>query len=100
MRRQGYEFQVSRPKVIYKTGENGERLEPIELLMVEVPEAYVGPVMEKLGARKAEMVNMGTRRRNDSHRIPYSRKMPYGLPSSVFDCHQRQRNHESRFRLL
>ncbi len=52
MRRQGYGFQVSRPKVIYKTGENGERLEPIELLMVEVPEAYVGPVMEKLAQKR------------------------------------------------
>ena len=73
MRRQGYEFQVSRPKVIYKTDENGTLLEPIELLMIEVPENYVGAVMEKLGNRKAELVNMGTRETGMTHlefRIP------------------------------
>ena len=100
MRRQGYEFQVSRPKVIYKTGENGEKLEPIELLMVEVPEAYVGPVMEKLGARKAEMINMGTRDGGMTHiefRIPARCLMGYrpqfltatngnGIMNHVFDC--------------
>ncbi|MDD4808278.1 MAG: GTP-binding protein, partial [Oscillospiraceae bacterium] len=60
MRRQGYEFQVSSPTVIYKEI-NGKRCEPMELLMIEVPDDYVGPVMEKLGSRKAELVNMGTR---------------------------------------
>ena len=60
MRRQGYEFQVSRPKVIMKK-ENGVLMEPMELLIVEVPENYVGAVMEKLGSRKAEIENMGTR---------------------------------------
>ena len=67
MRRQGYEFAVSRPKVIYKKDENGQRLEPIELLMVEVPEEYVGAVMEKLGTRKAELQNMGTREGGMTH---------------------------------
>ncbi len=67
MRRQNYEFQVSRPKVIYKQGENGELLEPIELLMIETPEAYVGAVMEKLGNRKAELINMGTREAGSTH---------------------------------
>lgn len=57
MRRQGYEFQVSKPRVIYKY-ENGAKYEPIELLMIDVPEEYLGTVMEKLGSRKAEMVNM------------------------------------------
>ena len=42
MRRQDYEFQVSRPKVIFKRDEQGKLLEPIELLMIEVPEEYVG----------------------------------------------------------
>ena len=46
MRRQGYEFQVSPPEVIYKKTEDGQLLEPIELLMIEVPEQYVGAVME------------------------------------------------------
>ena len=67
MRRQGYEFQVSPPEVIYKKDENGTLLEPIELLMIEVPEEYVGTVMERLGTRKAEIKNMGTRDGGTSH---------------------------------
>ena len=67
MRREGYEFQVSPPSVIYKKGENGEVLEPIELLMIEVPEEYVGAVMERLGSRKAEIRNMATREGGTSH---------------------------------
>lgn len=57
MRRQGYELQVSKPKVIMKEVD-GTRLEPIELLMIDVPEEFMGVVMEKLGTRKAEMLNM------------------------------------------
>ncbi|MBC2579007.1 translational GTPase TypA [Clostridium sp. DJ247] len=57
MRREGYEFQVSKPSVIFKE-ENGKKLEPIEYLTIDVPEEFMGPVMEKLGPRKAEMVNM------------------------------------------
>lgn len=57
MRRQGYEFQVSKPKVILKEID-GVEYEPIELLMIDVPEEFMGVVMEKLGVRKAEMVNM------------------------------------------
>jgi GTP-binding protein len=57
MRREGYEFQVSKPIVIYKE-ENGKRLEPIEYLTIDVPEEFMGVVMEKLGPRKAELKNM------------------------------------------
>lgn len=57
MRREGYEFQVSRPKVIFREI-NGVKCEPMEMLVVEVPDAYVGSVMSKLGQRKAELVNM------------------------------------------
>ena len=57
MRREGYEFQVSRPHVIFKEIK-GVTCEPIEYLVVEVPDAYVGNVMNKLGARKAELINM------------------------------------------
>jgi len=57
MRREGYEFQVSKPTVIFKE-ENGVMLEPIEYLTIDVPEEFMGVVMEKLGPRKAEMVNM------------------------------------------
>ena len=66
MRRQGYEFQVSRPKVIYKEIE-GKLYEPMELLIVEVPEQYVGAVIEKLGSRKAELENMGAREGGSTH---------------------------------
>ncbi len=66
MRRQGYEFQVSRPKVIMKK-ENGVLLEPMELLIIEVPEEYVGTVMEKLGSRKGELENMGARNGGATH---------------------------------
>ena len=58
MRREGYEFAVSRPEVIFKRDENGKLLEPMEDLTVEVPEAYVGAVIEKLGSRKAELKDM------------------------------------------
>ncbi len=57
MRREGYEFQVSKASVIFKE-ENGQKEEPIEYLKIDVPEEFMGPVMEKLGPRKAEMVNM------------------------------------------
>lgn len=59
MRRQGYEFLVSKPKVIYKY-EDGKKLEPMEHLYVDVPDDCIGSVMEKLGMRKGTMINMGT----------------------------------------
>ena len=57
MRRQGYEFQVSKPTVIFKE-ENGQRLEPMELLVCDVPSEYVGSVIEKLGRRHGMLMNM------------------------------------------
>ncbi|MEG1859359.1 MAG: translational GTPase TypA, partial [Christensenellaceae bacterium] len=57
MRREGYEFQVSTPKVLFKTI-NGQMCEPIERLLVDIPSGSVGNVIEKLGARKSEMVHM------------------------------------------
>jgi GTP-binding protein len=57
MRREGYEFQVSKPTVIFKEID-GVLQEPIENLTIDVPEEFMGAVMEKLGPRKAEMVNM------------------------------------------
>ena len=58
MRRQGYEFAVSRPRVILKKNDKGETTEPIEELTIDVPNEYVGSVIEKLGRRKAEMTDM------------------------------------------
>ncbi|HSA55670.1 MAG TPA: translational GTPase TypA [Gemmatimonadaceae bacterium] len=58
MRREGYEFQVSRPRVIPREGPNGERLEPYEELMIDVSEEFLGPVIERLGSRRAELLDM------------------------------------------
>lgn len=57
MRREGFEFQVSRPEVIFREL-NGKRTEPVELAMIDVADEYVGVVIEKLGIRKGEMINM------------------------------------------
>ena len=58
MRREGYEFQVSRPRVITREGAKGERLEPYEELAIDVPEEFLGVVIEKLGPRRAAMLEM------------------------------------------
>ncbi|PCI86201.1 MAG: translational GTPase TypA [Hyphomicrobiales bacterium] len=58
MRREGFELSVSRPKVIMQKGENGERLEPIEEVVIDVDEEYSGSVIEKLSLRKGELVDM------------------------------------------
>lgn len=73
MRREGYEFQVSRPKVIFKEV-NGKTYEPIEELVVEVPDEYVGAVMNKLGARKAELKTMTTNGNSET-------KLTFKIPS-------------------
>jgi len=58
MRREGYEFQVSRPRVIEKKGADGGRLEPYEEVLADVPDGMVGTVMEKLGPRRGELLDM------------------------------------------
>ena len=101
MRRENYEFQVSRPQVITKM-ENGQLLEPIELLIVEVPEEYVGAVMQKIGARRGELENMGTREGGATHlefKIPARGLIGYrsefmtdtngnGIMNNVFDSYE------------
>ena len=68
MRRENYEFQVSRPQVILKKdSKTGETLEPMEIAIIEVPEEYVGSVMEKLCSRKGEIQNMDTRSTGMTH---------------------------------
>ena len=57
MRRQGYEMQIGKPSVITKEI-NGQKCEPLEALTIDVPQEFMGAVMERLGTRKAEMVNM------------------------------------------
>ena len=60
MRREGYEFAVSKAEVLYKEDENGKLLEPVETAYVDVPEEFTGTVIEKLSQRKGELRNMGT----------------------------------------
>ena len=60
MRREGYEFAVSKAEVLYHTDENGKKLEPMELCYIDVPEEFSGNVIEKLSQRKGELRNMGT----------------------------------------
>ena len=59
MRREGYEFQISKPTVVYKEID-GVKCEPVEYLIIDVPEDYMGVVMEKLGTRKSELINMAS----------------------------------------
>ena len=60
MRREGYEFAVSKAEVLYKKDEKGRLLEPMETAFIDVPEEFTGIVIEKLGQRKGELRNMGT----------------------------------------
>ncbi|WP_026834651.1 translational GTPase TypA [Eubacterium xylanophilum] len=67
MRREGYEFAVSKPEVLYKTDENGKKLEPLEKALVDVPDEFTGTVIDKLSQRKGELqamnpLNAGTTR--------------------------------------
>ncbi len=101
MRREGYEFQVSRPKVIFKEI-NGKTHEPIEHLVVEVPNEYVGAVMSKIGERKGELLNMNADDRGETKlefRIParcligYRNELltdtkGFGTMASVFDGYE------------
>lgn len=101
MRREGYEFQVSRPQVIMKNID-GVLCEPIEILTVEVPEEYVGAVIEKIGARKAEMVNMSPKESGTTQiefRVPSRGIIGYrsefltdtngkGILNQVFDAYE------------
>jgi GTP-binding protein len=73
MRREGYEIQVSKPEVITKRGENGELLEPIEQVVVDCPEEFIGVVTEALGRRKGQMtkmINNGTGRVRLEYEVP------------------------------
>ena len=100
MRREGMEFQVSKPQVVIKEIE-GKKCEPYEYLTVDVPEEYMGPVMEKLGARKGEMTNM--QNFNGQSRLEYiiparglvgfrteflTDTRGYGIMNSVFDSYR------------
>ncbi len=58
MRREGYEFQISKPEVLYKYDDNGKKLEPMEIVTIDVSTDFIGTVIDKLGQRKGELVSM------------------------------------------
>lgn len=60
MRREGYEFSVSKAEVLYQTDENGKKLEPMELAYIDVPEEFSGSIIQKLSERKGELLSMST----------------------------------------
>lgn len=60
MRREGYEFSVSKAEVLYKKDENGKLLEPMELAYIDVPEEFSGSIIQKLSERKGELLSMST----------------------------------------
>ena len=70
MRREGYEMLVSAPRVLYKTDDEGRKTEPAERVIIDVPDTYMGAVMEKLGSRKGTLVDMG--QHGDRMRIIYT----------------------------
>lgn len=74
MRREGFELCVGRPHIIFKSDENGNKTEPIEILIIDCPEEYSGTVMEKLGKRKAIMSDITY---TNSNRV----KMRFEIPS-------------------
>ncbi len=101
MRREGFELLVSRPKVIYKEID-GVKCEPIERLVVNVPDDSIGNVIEKLGRRKAEMINMEPQEAGHTKvefKIPARGLIGYrtefltdtkgeGTMNSIFDCYE------------
>ena len=100
MRRQGYEFQVSKPEVLFHYDENGNKLEPMERMVADVPSEYAGAVIEKIGRRRGVMNNMsGTDRVRLEFTVPSRGLFGYrsefmtdtrgeGVMSAVFDHYE------------
>ena len=100
MRRQGYEFQVSKPEVLFHYDENGNKLEPMEKMVADVPSEYAGAVIEKIGRRRGVLDNMtGTDRVRLEFTVPSRGLFGYrsefmtdtrgeGVMSAVFDHYE------------
>ena len=72
MRREGYEFSVSKAEVLYKEDEYGKRLEPMELAYIDVPDEFSGAVIQKLSERKGELVAMSSGKQNGTTRLEFN----------------------------
>ena len=92
MRREGFELSVGKPRVINKEI-NGVLMEPIEYLVIEVPPASVGSVMELVGNRRAECVKMDGARRPDAHRVHHPGARPDRPADAADDGDQRRGDH-------
>ncbi|WP_418321117.1 translational GTPase TypA [Piscinibacter sakaiensis] len=102
MRREGYELAVSKPRVVFRTDENGDRLEPIEMVTADVEDQHQGAVMQAMGERRGELVNMepdGMGRVRLEYRIPARGLIGFqneflnltrgtGLISNIFDGYE------------
>ena len=90
MRREGYEFQVSRPEVIFRTRRTGETLEPFEEVYIEVPDGHVGAVVEMLGQRRGQMTRHASRPSDGTVHLhlPGADARPARLPLPVPDRHR------------
>ena len=97
MRREGYEFAVSKPEVIYETDENGKKTEPMEIAYVDVPEEYQGSVISELSQRKGELRNM-TPLTGGFIRLEFKRS--YRIPRHIHDHDQGHRYHQYHFRRI
>ena len=93
MRREGYELTCSNPRVLYKEID-GQKCEPMERVTLDVPNDYVGAVVEKLGQRKGDLVEMVPLRQPDAAGVRDPHPVPVRLPFRVPDSHARRGCHE------
>ena len=100
MRREGFELQVSRPEIVTKEID-GVKMEPVEDLVIDVPEEFQGVVIAQAGTRRGVMTQDGeSRQRPRAARVPHSGARPDRLPVAVPDRHQGHRHHEPPVRRL
>ena len=95
MRREGFELTIGKPRVVFREGENGEKLEPIEEVIIDVDDEHTGVVIEKLSSRKGELVEMrpsGAGR--DAAALPHPDARPDRLPAGAPLRHARHGDHE------
>ena len=89
MRREGFELMVGKPEIVVRT-EGGRKLEPLERLVIDCPETYIGIILEHLGNRRGEMVEDGQSRfRARANRIQHSRAGAYRIAQPIADGHPR-----------
>ena len=95
MRREGFELSICRPRVLFQTGENGERLEPIEEVTIDVDEPYAGIVIEKMSqAQRRDAGHAPDRRRQDAPRVLRALARAHRLSRRISHRHARHRRDE------